>query len=75
MHVNTNDQLADMMTKAQGTSMFVEHVNRLFDFNHVAKPKLVAKVVRCECMTCFLSHEVCQKSVMYDPVLWFDSGW
>jgi hypothetical protein len=75
VHVGTNDQLADMMTKAQGTSMFVEHVNRLFDFNHVAKPVRVAKAVCCDCITCFLSHEVCQKSVMFDPVLFYDSGW
>ena len=75
VHVGTNDQLADMMTKAQGTSMFLEHVNRLFDFNHVAKPVRVAKAVCCDCITCFLSHEVCQKSVMFDPVLFYDSGW
>ena len=74
VHVSTNDQLADMMTKAQSVSMFVEHVSRLFEFEHTAKPKRIAKAICCECLTCFLSHEVCQKSVMFDPVLCYDPG-
>ena len=56
VHVSTNDQLADMMTKGQSTSMFVEHVTRLFEFEHAAKPKRVAKANCCECLTCFLSR-------------------
>lgn len=75
VHVSTDDQLADMMTKTQSTNMFVEHVSRLFEYAHTAKPKRVAKVKCCECITCFVSHDVCQKSVMFDPVLSFDPGW
>jgi hypothetical protein len=55
--------------------MSVEHVSRLFEFEHTAMPKRIAKAICCECVTCFLSHEVCQKSVMFDPVLCYDPGW
>jgi hypothetical protein len=75
VHASTNDQLADMMTKTQSAIMSVEHVSRLFEFEHTAMPKRIAKAICCECVTCFLSHEVCQKSVMFDPVLCYDPGW
>ena len=57
VHVSTNDQLADMMPKGQSASMFVEHVTRLFGFEHAAKPKRAAKAIWCGCMTFFLSHD------------------
>ena len=75
VHVGTDDQLADMMTKTQPVKMFTDHAKRLFEYRHIAKRVFLSKMRCCECMTCFVTSEVCRKSVVFDPVLEFDPGW
>ena len=75
VHIGTNDQLADMMTKTQGTKMFADHVRRMFDFDHAITKVKVAKVKCCDCLTCFVTNDVCMQSIVFDPVVAFDPGW
>jgi hypothetical protein len=75
VHVGTNDQLADMMTKTQPVRLFVEHTDRLFQYKHNTALVRLAKVKSCGCLTCFVSNAVCKNSILFDPVLLYDSGW
>ena len=80
VHVDTNDQLADMMTKAQLKHTFIEHTNRIFHGMHTTpEPTMgeehVKRVCVCHCLSCFVGGAVCEKSVWFDPVLLFDPGW
>jgi hypothetical protein len=56
LHVDTENQLADMMTKYMPIKTFVKHTNKLYDGEHIP-PK--SKVIRtciseCGCISCFL---------------------
>jgi hypothetical protein len=74
-HIGTNDQLADMMTKTQQVKLFLDHASRLFNYEH-EKHIVRTNVMRCcECLSCFVTNTVCQKSVVFDPVLAIDPGW
>jgi flagellar biosynthesis/type III secretory pathway chaperone len=76
VHIETNNQLADMMTKSQLKHTFIDHCDRLFDGTHI--PKTVCKhisQVNCNCISCFVGGVVCQKSVVFDPVRMIDPFW
>jgi hypothetical protein len=77
LHVDTNDQLADMMTKAQLKHTFIEHTDRIF--NGACTPRESTKggahVGVCHCLSCFVGGAVCEKSVWFDPVLSLDPDW
>ena len=80
LHVDTNDQLADMMTKAQLKHTFIEHTDRIF--NGTCTPRKstnggvrVGRVSVCHCLSCFVGGAVCEKSDWFDPVLSIDPHW
>ena len=77
LHVDTNSQLADMMTKAQLKHTFIEHTNRIFSgaCTPSEPTKGGAKVGVCHCLSCFVGGAVCEKSVWFDPILSFDPDW
>ena len=55
MHVDTRDQLADMLTKHQLKHVFLNHVNSLFSgFSVPATARVVNRVNTCHCLTCFV---------------------
>ena len=77
LHVDTNEQLADMMTKAQLKHTFMKHVDRIF--NGECTPRESTKggvrVGVCNCLSCFVGGAVCAESVWYDPILSIDPDW
>jgi len=77
LHVDTNSQLADMMTKAQLKHTFIEHTNRIFSgaCTPSEPTKGGAKVGVCHCLSCFVGGAVCEKSVWFDPILSYDPDW
>ncbi len=59
VHIDTKNQLADMLTKTQPKSTFLRHVDKLFDGSAPPK-KLSVSVVKsaraceCSCVSCFV---------------------
>ena len=76
-YIDTNDQLADMMTKAQLKHTFLEHTDRIFNGRCTPSEstKGGARVGVCHCLSCFVGGAVCEKSEWFDPVLLFDPEW
>ena len=62
VHIKTNDQLADMMTKTQLKYTFLEHKNRIFS-GVKRRPEIERlkkkKVGMCVCLTCFIGGASC----------------
>ena len=83
VHVDTKQQLADIMTKAQLKNTFMTNRDNIFNSNHIPQVSKTKRVAAkdCHCLTCFVSCESddkCMKnikSVHYDPILLFDAHW
>ena len=58
MHIDTSEQLADMLTKHQLKHLFQSHVSKLFSgFIRPTTAKRVNAVSSCSCLSCFTSHQ------------------
>ena len=61
VHIDTKNQLADMLTKTQPKSTFLRHVDKLFGGSAAPKKSSVsvyvvksARVCGCSCVSCFV---------------------
>ena len=82
VHVDTKQQLADIMTKAQLKNTFMMNRDNIFNSHHIPKQTKTNRVAakECHCLTCFVSCENgnCSKnikSVNFDPILLYDAHW
>ena len=79
IHVDTKQQLADMMTKTQLKNTFMMNRDKVFSNNHTPLVSITKRVMakNCHCLSCFVTNakQVCEKSVYFDPILMFDKGW
>ena len=56
MHVDTSEQLADMLTKHQLKHIFLNHVSSMFSgFSEPKTAKIVNRVSTCHCLPCFVA--------------------
>jgi hypothetical protein len=58
-HIDTKDQLADMLTKTQLKRTFIDHRNTIMDGLNItkhqhSKPKPVRRGCKCMCISCWI---------------------
>ena len=79
IHVDTKQQLADMMTKTQLKNTFMMNRDKVFSNDHTPLVSITKRVTakNCHCLSCFVTNakQVCEKSVYFDPILMFDRDW
>ena len=79
IHVDTKQQLADMMTKTQLKNTFMMNRDKVFSNNHTPLISITKRVTakNCHCISCLVTNvkPVCEKSVYFDPILMFDKDW
>ena len=78
LHVNTDSQLADMMTKTQLKRMFLMHCDSLFNGFHEPESverNLCVNSEHCLCVTCFVGGAKRVAPVFFDPILEIDPYW
>ena len=57
LHVDTREQLADMLTKHQLKHLFQDHVNSMFSaFTTPTTARVVKRARSCNCLSCFVNH-------------------